>query len=57
MLIHVVRHAHAGSRKNWAGPDEDRPLSPRGLRQAQLVADALRDHPIDTLWSSPYLRC
>lgn len=57
MLIHVVRHAHAGSRKNWAGLDEDRPLSPRGLRQAQTVSAALRDHPIDTLWSSPYVRC
>ena len=57
MLIHVVRHAHAGSRKNWAGLDEDRPLSPRGSRQAAFVSAELNGHPIDTLWSSPYVRC
>jgi 8-oxo-dGTP diphosphatase len=29
----LVRHAHAGSRSEWDGPDEERPLSKRGLSQ------------------------
>ena len=41
MRLYVVRHAHAGSRSAWEGPDEDRPLSPKGHRQSVAIAEAL----------------
>lgn len=57
MLIHLVRHAHAGSRRDWDGADETRPLTPRGIRQADLLSCQLAGDGIDTLWSSPFARC
>jgi broad specificity phosphatase PhoE len=51
----VVRHAHAGDREKWTGPDELRPLSNKGWMQARAVADLLP--PVERLLSSPYLRC
>jgi 2,3-bisphosphoglycerate-dependent phosphoglycerate mutase len=49
--FYLVRHAHA----NWT-PDEQRPLSTRGLEDAIRVADVLHAHPIDLIYSSPYRR-
>jgi 8-oxo-dGTP diphosphatase len=57
MLIHLIRHAHAGSRSAWDGDDEQRPLSTRGEGQAKAVAAALAGEGIDELWTSPSLRC
>ncbi|MFY1655279.1 NUDIX domain-containing protein [Solwaraspora sp. WMMB762] len=37
----LVRHAHAGSRDTWPGPDSARPLDTAGLRQAQALAALL----------------
>jgi 8-oxo-dGTP diphosphatase len=37
----LLRHAHAGSRSNWDGPDEARPLDQRGRDQAGRLADVL----------------
>ncbi len=37
----LVRHAHAGSRSDWDGPDELRPLDDRGSDQAGRLADVL----------------
>jgi 8-oxo-dGTP diphosphatase len=37
----LVRHAHAGSRSDWDGPDESRPLDRRGSEQARRLADVL----------------
>ena len=34
-MVLLVRHARAGSRKHWEGPDIERPLSKKGWRQAQ----------------------
>lgn len=50
-VFYLVRHAHA----EWE-PDENRPLSSRGLQDAWRVADILADRPITTAFSSPYLR-
>ena len=36
--IYVVRHAHAQPRDGWTGSDEDRPLTERGLKEAQDLA-------------------
>ena len=55
--IYVVRHAHAGSRGNWDGPDRERPLSERGRSQADAIAGHLADAGIAEIWTSPFVRC
>ncbi|CAN5754275.1 hypothetical protein BH23ACT2_BH23ACT2_00570 [soil metagenome] len=57
MLIHLIRHAHAGPRRAWAGPDDQRPLSERGQAQAAVIDRALADAEITLLWSSRFVRC
>jgi broad specificity phosphatase PhoE len=53
----LIRHGHAGNRKDWDGDDRLRPLSPKGRRQAKsLVAQLERWAPSRVL-SSPYRRC
>ncbi|SNS05766.1 8-oxo-dGTP diphosphatase [Geodermatophilus pulveris] len=37
----LVRHGKAGSKADWDGPDELRPLEPRGRQQAQRLAEVL----------------
>ena len=53
----VVRHAEAGERRRWKGPDELRPLSPKGRRQAKVLAEQLAEKGVARIWSSPTLRC
>lgn len=57
MSIHLIRHAHAGSRKGWPGDDQLRPLSRRGIAQAAIIDRDLADAGIDLLWSSRFVRC
>ena len=57
MRLYVVRHAHAGSRSSWDGPDATRPLSKKGRRQAARIADELAGAGITRLVSSPAARC
>ena len=57
MRLYVVRHAHAGGRSSWDGPDETRPLTNRGRLQAEAIADNLRSAGVTRLVSSPYRRC
>lgn len=57
MSIYLVRHAKAGSRHDWSGPDEQRPLSKKGRRQADCLVDLLSDKPVTAIVSSPYRRC
>lgn len=57
MTLHLVRHAKAGSRSNWEGDDHLRPLSAKGWKQAEALADALAMRAPSVLLSSPYLRC
>jgi 8-oxo-dGTP diphosphatase len=57
MPTYLVRHAKAGSRRDWEGPDECRPLTAAGRLQAAAIAERLRARPITRLLSSPYLRC
>ncbi|MGZ5212166.1 MAG: SixA phosphatase family protein [Actinomycetota bacterium] len=56
-LVHVIRHAEAGDRERWAGPDETRPLSDGGRHQAKHLVELFADQPFVQLVSSPYLRC
>ncbi|PRY45706.1 8-oxo-dGTP diphosphatase [Geodermatophilus tzadiensis] len=37
----LVRHAKAGSRSDWDGPDDERPLEAQGRRQARQLAEVL----------------
>lgn len=53
----LYRHAHAGSRERWTGDDRLRPLSDKGRRQAEWMAERLAGLPIRRLVSSPYDRC
>lgn len=57
MTIYVVRHAKAGSRSGWDGPDDQRPLSKPGRRQADALADELAEAEPSRIISSPYVRC
>jgi phosphohistidine phosphatase SixA len=57
MRLYVVRHAHAGSRSSWDGPDETRPLTNRGRHESDAIADGLRSAGVTRLVSSPYRRC
>lgn len=57
MAILLIRHGNAGTRANWKGDDQLRPLSNKGLDQARYVAKLLGDRPIGRLFSSPSLRC
>jgi broad specificity phosphatase PhoE len=56
-MIYLLRHAHAGNKKRWSGPDDRRPLSATGRREAAGLVTLLRDRPIATILSSPALRC
>jgi len=57
MHLYLVRHAKAGSRHDWDGPDDLRPLSKKGRRQADALVLALVDRHVDRVLSSPYVRC
>ena len=55
--IFVIRHAEAGDRARWTGPDELRPLTRGGRLQATRVADRFADVPLVEVMSSPFVRC
>lgn len=55
--IHLIRHAKAQNRLEWTEPDELRPLTKRGRREADAIAERLLADPPGRLVSSPYLRC
>ena len=57
MHLYVVRHAKAGSRHEWEGPDHLRPLSKKGRRQADGLASLLADRNVQRVLSSPFIRC
>ncbi len=52
-----LRHASAGSRSGWPGPDVTRPLDAIGERAAQELADLLRCFGTARVISSPTERC
>jgi phosphohistidine phosphatase SixA len=55
--FYVVRHAKAGSRGHWTGDDRQRPLSKKGIKQAEALVEILAPFPITAIYSSPFLRC
>jgi broad specificity phosphatase PhoE len=55
--FYVVRHGKAGSRERWSGDDRKRPLTKKGIKQAEELVDILSPYPVASIFSSPYLRC
>jgi phosphohistidine phosphatase SixA len=56
-MPYLSRHAHAGDKHAWTGPDLARPLSEAGRREAHGLLTQLHDFPIDRILSSPAVRC
>jgi 8-oxo-(d)GTP phosphatase len=55
--VYLVRHAKAGNSAEWTGPDDQRPLSKGGRRQAEALVDGLAAFSIGRVCSSPTARC
>jgi 8-oxo-(d)GTP phosphatase len=53
----LVRHGSAGSRDDWDGDDDLRPLDDRGAAQAAALARVLPLYGADLLVSAPLERC
>lgn len=58
MLLHLLRHAHAGDPEGWNGPDAVRPLSEKGREQAERLGAFLAgiSFRTDAIITSPKLR-
>jgi phosphohistidine phosphatase SixA len=52
-----VRHAHAGKKSTWTGPDLARPLSEQGRAEALGLVAQLDGWPVRRVLSSPAARC
>jgi len=57
MLVLLVRHRHAGAKRQWHGDDSFRPLDPLGLAQAAALVPLLTPFLPARILSSPFLRC
>ena len=57
MALYLVRHAKAGQRGRWDGPDHLRPLTKAGRAQAEALATWLANYPVPQILSSPFVRC
>ncbi len=53
----MVRHAKAGDREDWTGDDRKRPLTKKGVKQAEGLVEVFKRFPINEIYSSAYLRC
>ena len=53
----MVRHAHAGARHDWSGPDKLRPLDRRGREQARRLAEVLPLFRPTAVYSADRTRC
>lgn len=51
-VVYFVRHAHS----NYSSDEYNRPLSLKGLQDANLITEKLKDRQIDAVISSPYKR-
>ena len=56
--LYFLRHAHAGDAATWSGPDANRPLSEKGVRQAERMGRHLAaiGFAPDAVITSPKLR-
>ena len=58
MELYLLRHADAGDPAAWDGPDERRPLSRKGVRQAERLGAFLAGigFELDAILTSPKVR-
>ncbi len=56
-VVIVARHASAGERDSWPGPDQERPLDATGVTQARRMARLLRLYSPTRLVSASPRRC
>jgi len=56
-MLLLIRHAHAGDKQRWDGPDNLRPLSADGHAEAAGLVVRLEDYPASRILSSPTFRC
>jgi 8-oxo-dGTP diphosphatase len=56
-MIVLVRHAKAGKRTRWTGPDDTRPLEPAGVEQARRLVGLLELFDPDRIVSAEPVRC
>jgi phosphohistidine phosphatase SixA len=56
--LHLLRHAHAGEAEGWDGPDEIRPLTEKGEKQADRLGRFLASVGFrpDAIIASPRIR-
>jgi phosphohistidine phosphatase SixA len=56
--LHFLRHAHAGDPQTWDGPDDERPLSEKGEKQADRLGQFLAKvgFTADAVITSPKVR-
>jgi 8-oxo-dGTP diphosphatase len=54
---YLIRHAQAGDRGRWTGPDRLRPLTEKGHRQANGIVELLGEEPMNRIVSSSFVRC
>jgi 8-oxo-dGTP diphosphatase len=57
MLVLLVRHGHAGSKRHWEGDDSFRPLNEQGLAESVALADLIAPFTPTRILSSPFRRC
>ena len=53
----LVRHAKAGSRTEWQGTDDLRPLSANGRRQVPAITALARLYGAERVYAAPLVRC
>jgi 8-oxo-dGTP diphosphatase len=53
----LIRHAKAGRRADWEGPDAARPLTPEGRAQAGRIGALLGYFGVGALYAAARLRC
>jgi len=56
-MVYLIRHAEAGDKRSWRGPDAARPLTELGWRQACGLTRQLLPYPVSRILSSPARRC
>jgi 8-oxo-dGTP diphosphatase len=57
VAVYLIRHVKAGERETWTEPDELRPISKTGRKQALRLVATLGHVGCTRLVSSPFLRC
>ncbi|MFK4083772.1 histidine phosphatase family protein [Kribbella sp. NPDC020789] len=56
VVIDLLPHCSSTPRNEWDGPNDERPLSPKGTREADALA-AVPAQGLQAVYTSPALRC